>query len=134
MNTTYFLNCVSGNVFGSAKTPALPQKYYLGLSTSAPALDGSNVTEPSASTGYTRVEVTGLSAPQNGVVTNTAPITFNESLSSWGIVTHYVLFDSPTSGAGNLLIYGALPAPRTIDASTIVTIKDGCLILSVFNQ
>lgn len=46
MNTTYFLNLVSGNVFGSKKTPALPEKYYLGLSSAAPALDGSGVVEP----------------------------------------------------------------------------------------
>lgn len=40
MNTTYFLNLVSGNVFGSKKTPAVPEKCYLGLSSAAPALDG----------------------------------------------------------------------------------------------
>ena len=38
MNTTYFLNLVSGNVFGSKKTPAVPEKYYLGLSSAAVAL------------------------------------------------------------------------------------------------
>ena len=43
MNTTYFLNLVSGNVFGSKKTPALPEKYYLGLSSAAPALTGGNL-------------------------------------------------------------------------------------------
>ena len=36
MNTTYFLNLVSGNVFGSKKSPAIPEKYYLGLSSTAP--------------------------------------------------------------------------------------------------
>lgn len=52
MNTTYFLNLVSGNVFGSKKTPALPEKYYLGLSSAAPALDGSGVVEPGEGAGY----------------------------------------------------------------------------------
>ena len=68
MNTTYFLNLVSGNVFGSKKTPALPEKYYLGLSSAAPALDGSGVVEPGGGAGYARVELTSLSAPVNGVV------------------------------------------------------------------
>lgn len=58
MNTTYFLNLVSGNVFGSKKTPALPEKYYLGLSSAVPALDGSGVVEPGEGAGYARVELT----------------------------------------------------------------------------
>lgn len=81
MNTTYFLNLVSGNVFGSKKTPAVPEKYYLGLSSAAPALDGSGVVEPGDGTGYARVELTSLSAPVNGVVTNNAAIDFAESTS-----------------------------------------------------
>lgn len=86
MNTTYFLNLVSGNVFGSKKTPAVPEKYYLGLSSAAPALDGRGVVEPGDGTGYARVELTSLSAPVNGVVTNNAAIDFAESTSEWG---HY---------------------------------------------
>ena len=46
MNTTYFLNCVAGNVFGSKADPAIPQHYYVGLSTTEPSIDGSNVSEP----------------------------------------------------------------------------------------
>ena len=51
MNTTYFLNLVSGNVYGTKKTPAIPDEYYIGLSSTAPSTDGLNVTEP-ASGGY----------------------------------------------------------------------------------
>ena len=40
MNTTYFLNCVAGNVFGSKADPAIPQHYYVGLSTTEPSIDG----------------------------------------------------------------------------------------------
>lgn len=132
MNTTYFLNCVAGNVFGSKTTPALPSAYYLGLSATAPNVDGSGVKEPSATSGYTRVEIDGLSAPDNGVISNTKAIVFGESTSSWGVATHYVVYDSKSGG--NLLMYGALEAPRTIDASTIVTIKDNCLVLTVFSK
>lgn len=57
-----FSELVSGNVFGSKKTPALPEKYYLGLSSAAPALDGSGVVEPGEGAGYARVELTSLSA------------------------------------------------------------------------
>ena len=131
MNTTYFLNLVSGNVFGSKKTPAVPEKYYLGLSSAAPALDGSGVVEPGDGTGYARVELTSLSAPVNGVVTNNAAIDFAESTSEWGTMTHFVVYDALTGG--NLLMYGELSASRRVEAATIITIKLGSLNLSVVN-
>ena len=134
MTTTYFLNCIAGNVFATSANPQLPTKYYLGLSKTAPSLDGSNVTEPSKTAGYARVEITGLSTPQNGVVSNTTPLVFNESTGSWGVVTHYVIYDSQTVGGGNLLMYGELSTSRTIDAATTVNIQDGSLSLSVFNK
>ena len=129
MNTTYFLNLVSGNVFGSKKTPALPEKYYLG--SAAPALDGSGVVEPGGGAGYARVELTSLSAPVNGVVTNNAAIDFAESTSEWGTMTHFVVYDALTGG--NLLMYGELSASRRVEAATIMTIKLGSLNLSVVN-
>ena len=133
MNTTYFLNLVSGNVFGSQKTPAIPTKYYLGLSSAAPNLDGSGVVEPEEGTGYARVELTSLSAPLNGVVTNTAAIDFAESTAEWGTMTHFVIYDSAAVGEGNLLMYGQLSTPRSVEASTIMTIKEGYLNLSAQN-
>ena len=131
LHTTYFLNLVSGNVFGSKKTPAVPEKYYLGLSSAAPALDGSGVVEPGDGTGYARVELTSLSAPVNGVVTNNAAIDFAESTSEWGTMTHFVVYDALTGG--NLLMYGELSASRRVEAATIMTIKLGSLNLSVVN-
>ena len=70
MNTTYFLNLVAGNVFGTKKTPAIPSNYYLGLSRTEPNVSGGNVSEPAASGGYARIKLTNLSQPSNGVVTN----------------------------------------------------------------
>lgn len=132
MNTTYFLNLVSGNVFGSKKTPAVPEKYYLGLSSAAPALDGSGVVEPGDGTGYARVELTFFEAPLlMASVTNNAAIDFAESTSEWGTMTHFVVYDALTGG--NLLMYGELSASRRVEAATIMTIKLGSLNLSVVN-
>lgn len=133
MNTTYFLNCVAGNVFQSKKTPAIPSTYYIGLSTTSPSPSGTGANEPASSTGYARVELTSLSEPNSGVVTNESDINFNESLSSWGTITHFVIYDSPAVGSGNLLMYGALSTPRSVEAATIMTIKSGYLSLSVQN-
>lgn len=49
MNTTYFLNLAAGNIFQTKTTPAIPTKLYVGLSTTAPNINGTGVNEPDAS-------------------------------------------------------------------------------------
>ena len=131
MNTTYFLNLVAGNIMKTKTTPAIPGKMYLGLSRTAPTLEGRNVSEPATSAGYARVELTNLSEPAKGVVTNQTSIDFNESTAEWGIVTHFVIFDAESGG--NLLMYGELSTSRSVETATIMTIKAGSLNLSVLN-
>ena len=127
------MNLVAGNVFRSKEEPAIPAKYYLGLSTTAPDLDGQNVTEPSTDAGYARVELTALSEPTDGLVTNQQAVNFEESTNNWGTVTHFVIFDAAEANTGNLLMYGALTTPRTVETATIMTIKENYLKLSVQN-
>lgn len=133
MNTTYFLNNVAGNVFQTKTTPAIPTTYYLGLSTTEPQLSGSGVSEPSISAGYARVLLNSLSQPVNGVVTNSASVSFAKSTASWGVIPYFVIYDSDTVGSGNLLMYGQLSTSRTVEASTIMTIEAGDLSLAVQN-
>lgn len=131
MNTTYFLNLVSGNLFKSKTDPGLPSTYYIGLSSTEPSEDGTNVTEPESAAGYSRVEMTGLSEPVNGEVKNSVAIDFDESTDEWGTMTHFVIYDAPTGG--NLLMYGELSTSRSVEAGTIMTLKKESLKLSVKN-
>ena len=133
MNTNYFLNCSAGNLFGTKADPAIPAAYYIGLSTTAPNVNGAGVDEPSIDAGYARVQLTTLSEPLDGVVTNEQAINFNESTASWGTITHFVIYDSPTVDSGNLLMYGELSTPRSVETATIMTIKEGYLKLSAQN-
>lgn len=133
MNTNYFLNCVAGNIYQTKTTPTIPTTYYIGLSTTAPAVDGTGANEPSTDAGYERVELTSLGEPVDGLVTNALAINFNESTTSWGTVTHFVIYDAETVDTGNLLMYGALSTPRAVEAATIMTIKEGYLKLSAQN-
>lgn len=133
MNTTYFLNCAAGNLFNTKTTPAIPEKYYLGLSVSAPNPDGTGVDEPPTEAGYARVELINLGEPENGVVTNSEAINFAESTASWGTVTHFVIYDTAEADSGNLLMYGELTTPRSVETATIMTIKAGYLKLSAQN-
>lgn len=131
MTSTYFLNCIMGNVFMTKLSPTLPKKVYLGLSSTAPQVDGTGVSEPLASAGYQRVELTNLSEPVNGVVSNDGEIQFDESSASWGTITHFVLFDSPTDG--NLLMFNQLSQSRSVETATIVMVKTGSLKLTLAN-
>lgn len=133
MNTTYFLNCVAGNLFHTKTTPAIPAQYYIGLSSSTPSIDGSNVNEPSSDAGYKRLLLTSLSEPVDGLVSNEQDINFDESTANWGTITHYVIYDSPTVDDGNLLMFGELSTPRSVETATIMTIKSGYLKLLTQN-
>ena len=131
MTSTYFLNCIMGNVFQTKLSPGLPSKVYLGLSSSAPDVDGSGATEPLASAGYSRVELNSLDVPTNGVITNKSEISFPESSASWGTVTHFVLYDAPVNG--NLLMFNVLSQARSVGQATIVMVKAGSLKLTLAN-
>ena len=131
MNTTHFLNRVAGNLFRTETSPAIPTEYYIGLSLTEPTINGTNVTEPPVNAGYQRVLLEKLSAPVNGLVTNTENINFEESTLKWGTVTHFVIFDAEIDG--NLLMYGALSTPRVVEAATVMTIRKDYLRLSAQN-
>ena len=131
MTSTYFLNCIMGNVFQTKLSPGLQSKVYLGLSSSAPDVDGSGATEPLASAGYSRVELNSLDVPTNGVITNKSEISFPESSASWGTVTHFVLYDAPVNG--NLLMFNVLSQARSVEQATIVMVKAGSLKLTLAN-
>lgn len=131
MTTVHFLDRIMGNVFQTKKSPALPSEVYLGLSSTAPDIDGSGATEPLASAGYERVKLTNLSEPSNGVISNNSEIAFPESSASWGTVTHFVIYDAAVNG--NLLMFNVLSQARSVETATIVMVKAGSLKLTLSN-
>lgn len=128
MVTTYFLNCIMGNVFGSKTDPQLPQNYYIGLSTTAPSQDGTGATEP-ADGSYARVSMDSFSIPNSGVITNSAELAFPDSTTDWGTVTHYVVYDAATNG--NLLIYNTLEKPRIVQSESQVRFNAGTITFTL---
>lgn len=131
MNTTYFLNLIAGNVFNTQTSPAIPSAYYIGLSSTTPTVLGTNVTEPTAAE-YERIEITNFSIPENGIVRTTGTLSFPESASNWGTVTHYVIFDAPTGG--NLLVYCALDGAKIIEQNTLTTFRAGEIEMALENK
>ncbi len=134
MNTTYFKNCIMGNLFRTATGTALPTNYYIGLSSTQPTANGTGVTEPSTNnTGYARVRLSSLTAPTNGVIKNASAISFPESTADWfppsSPALYYVIYDAQSGG--NLLMYNQLTASRIIETNTIATIKANSLYLQL---
>ena len=130
MTTTYFLDVIAGNVFGSKTTPALPGEYYIGVSTSAPNMDGTGVTEPTDAA-YARVKIESLSTPTSGVVKNTADIAFADATEDWGTCTHFVVYDAQTGG--NLLMAGKLDRNRIVQADSQLRFLANGLTLTLKN-
>ena len=95
MNTKYFLNLVAGNVFRSKETPAIPTKYYIGLSKTEPNETGGNVTEPETAAGYARVELNSLGEPVDGLVRQSTSM----SLPTAGALLPTLLYMTPTRSA-----------------------------------
>lgn len=131
MVSTYFLNCIMGNAFGTKTTPALPSTYYVGLSLSAPKADGSGITEPSGG-GYARIGLSDLSAPSDGAITNKKQIMWSETTGDWGTVTNFVVYDAPTGG--NFLFGNALPHSRTIQEGMSVVFQPDALKITLCDK
>lgn len=97
-------------------TPATaPVSMTLALSSADPLMDGSGLAEPPGADGYARQTITlkaGVFTLGTGTVTsNDAPIVFGPAVNNaWPAVTHAAIFDN----SGNMLIFGALAASRTV--------------------
>jgi hypothetical protein len=119
----YLENKLIDHLFRTA-TFAKPAALYIALFTAAPA-DLGGGTEVVGG-GYLRANLapldtnwkatqggtSGASAGTGGVTSNAAAITFPTPTGNWGTVTHFGIFDA--ASAGNLLIWDALTAARTI--------------------
>lgn len=107
-----------------------PATLYIGLFTANPTDTGGGTEVTTTSTNYARASVTSslanwagtqsagsttASSGTSGTTSNNNAITFNSPNSSanWGTITGFGIFDA--TSAGNLLIYGALSANKTVN-------------------
>jgi hypothetical protein len=94
---------------------AQPTAIHVGLSTTTPAEDGTNITEPSGN-GYARVATTGLhwNAAVDGVTSNAQAVTFptcvTAAWSSGADMTHVVLWDQ----SSNPLYFGQVETAKSV--------------------
>lgn len=103
-----------------------PGAVYLGLHVSATGDDNSG-TEVTGGN-YSRTAIT-FGAPVNGSTSNDALVTFPTSSASWGVVTHFGIYDQ--ASGGNLLYWGALTVSKTVDSGDIFTVPTGNLTVTL---
>lgn len=111
------------------KTSYTMPTVYVGLSSTTPAKNGTNVTEPSSGS-YARVATAGAdwNAAASGATSNANALTFPQATADWlsgTNLTHGVLYDAPTGG--NLLAYGAIAVPKAALNGDTINIPAGDL-------
>jgi hypothetical protein len=111
----------------SAYTP--PGTLYIGLSTTQPTDAGGNINEPSGAAGYARVasvnNLTNWPAAVSGAKANGVALAFPTATASWGTVGYFVVMD--LASGGNMLGWGQLTNPKTIDAGDTASFAIGDL-------
>jgi len=100
----------------TGKTAFTIPTVYVGLSSTTPAEDGTNVTEPSGG-GYARVTTSAATwnTAAAGATSNALDITFPTATADWvagANLTYVVAYDAAT--AGNMLFYGVLGTPKPV--------------------
>lgn len=108
------------------KTSYTKPTTYVALFTAAPGEAGGG-TEVSGGS-YARQALT-TNAASSGVADNDATITFPTATGSWGTITHVGIFDA--SSGGNLLMYTALDASKTVASGDRLSFAAGDLDFSL---
>lgn len=115
---------------------APPSTYYVALSTTDPAPDGANFTEPSGG-GYTRLPTTAADwSPASGSSpsqkTNTTAFVWSPATTDWSggaSLVAFGLFDADTGG--NLVITGPLATPKSVLTGDTPVCNPGKLLIKL---
>lgn len=132
--TDFLETALVNHLFRSTAYTA-PATWYVGLLTGG-CNDSSGGTEATGS-GYARVGVasgTGnwaATSGGNGTTSNSSAINFATPGASWGLVTHFGIWDASTSG--NLLICAQLTTSKTINSGDTVSFPAGSLTVQLDN-
>lgn len=107
--SNYSENRLLDHVFNTAYTPSAT--IYLALCTADPteAATGASCSECANANNYARKAIAFGAAASRKVIQSGA-VTFNQASGTWGTITHWVIVDSGTYGAGNVLAYGSFSA------------------------
>lgn len=141
--TDYLENKLIDHLFRGTAFAA-PTALFVGLLTAAPS-DNSVGTEvtggayarvsytpTSANWTNTQSSGTGVSSGNSGTTANASAITFPAPTASWGLITHFGIYDA--SSAGNMLWWGALTQSKTVNnGDAAPSFQAGALSIQIDN-
>lgn len=120
----YGANKALDHIFNVAFTP--PAAVYVGLCTADPtrSATGASANEVANSGGYARQAIT-FGAAASRRITQSGAIAFPTLSANLGTATHFIITDSATYGAGNVLGIGALSASKQLVSGNTPTFASG---------
>lgn len=125
--TNYLKNQILNHIYKNMPMPVEPI-LWAGYMVSAPS-DTAQGAEPSSTTGYARFQVnnnlTSFSNTAGGVKRNAIDIDFDKATASQGSVTHFGWWNA--SNSGQLLAYGAMTPPKTINLNDELLLNIGSI-------
>lgn len=122
------------HLFGN-QAYAPPGTFYLAVSLADPTDDGSGLSEPGDAS-YARIPITNnatefpaATSPGGvGSKTNGNDQSYSAAATGFGLLTHWALMDAVSGG--NVFVYGVLNPNVTINASDVLTIKAGAMLIT----
>jgi hypothetical protein len=130
--SNYLENKVLDHVL-TATAYTQPSTRYLALFTNtstnaATNLEAGTLTDEISGNAYSRKTVT-FAAASGGTSATNATVTFDAATGNWGTITHVAVMDAATSG--NVLFWGAVTTPKTIENGDTFQVSSGNLTISL---
>jgi hypothetical protein len=91
-------------------------------------LEAGTLTDEISGGSYARQTIT-FNAASSGSSTSAATVTFPAASANWGTVTHVAVMDAATSG--NVLFWGAVTTPKTIETGDTFQVSSGNLTITL---
>jgi len=127
----YLENAVLDHVLSNAAFTQ-PSTLYLGLFTesgsTAANLEAGTLTDEVGGGSYIR-ETISFDPASAGSADSAATVTFTTATATWGEITHVAVMDA--SSGGNVLFYGAVTTPKTIESGDTFQVTAGNLTISL---
>ena len=126
--TTYLEHKLLQHIFKNTAFTSPGDNIYVGLATAVSDAEAGSVTEANFGN-YAREQVSSAnwtvasSSTDTQTATNTNNIEFNPSTGTTETITHVIITDNATRGAGNILFVGALDSSRQIASGDIFRIN-----------
>lgn len=91
-------------------------------------LEAGTLTDEVSGGSYGRKTV-AFAAASSGTSATNATVTFDAASGNWGTITHVAIMDAATSG--NVLFWGAVTTPKTIETGDTFQVSSGNLTVSL---